>query len=164
MYSCSPFHVRFGKLQVLRAGEKRVRHSCLPRRPLRQHAQFLSIFHDTQVTLTLPDNLPSENEHRAPVWMKVGEAGEAFFVVETDAEVPEELQTSPVMSATQVSLGISDCADADFDIRLNVVRVVVGIAAYITNHRNRRFKGRSWGQCYATAFRTGRTGQYAWRT
>jgi phosphatidate phosphatase PAH1 len=35
--------------------------------------------------------------------MKVGEAGEAFFVVETDAEVPEELQTSPVMSATQVS-------------------------------------------------------------
>jgi hypothetical protein len=148
VYSCSPFHVRFGKLQVLRAGEKRVRHSCLPRRPLRQHA----------------DNLPSENGHRAPVWMKVGEAGEAFFVVETDAEVPEELQTSPVMSATQVSLGISDCADADFDIRLNVVRVVVGIAAYITNHRNRRFKGRSWGQCYATAFRTGRTGQYAWRT
>lgn len=24
-FSCSPFHVRFGKLQVLRAGEKRVR-------------------------------------------------------------------------------------------------------------------------------------------
>lgn len=24
VYSCSPFHVRFGKLQVLRAGEKRV--------------------------------------------------------------------------------------------------------------------------------------------
>lgn len=35
--------------------------------------------------------------------MKVGEAGEAFFVVETDEEVPEELQTSPVMSATEVS-------------------------------------------------------------
>lgn len=96
--------------------------------------------------------------------MKVGEAGEAFFVVETDAEVPEELQTSPVMLATQVSLGISDCADADDDLRLNVVRVVVGIAAYITNHRNRRFKGRSWGQCYATAIRTGRAGQHAWRT
>lgn len=24
VYSCSPFHVRFGKLRVLRAGEKRV--------------------------------------------------------------------------------------------------------------------------------------------
>jgi phosphatidate phosphatase LPIN len=35
--------------------------------------------------------------------MKVGEAGEAFFVVETDEEVPEELQTSPVISATEVS-------------------------------------------------------------
>jgi phosphatidate phosphatase LPIN len=35
--------------------------------------------------------------------MKVGEAGEAFFVVETDAEVPEELQTSPVMLAASVS-------------------------------------------------------------
>jgi len=31
--------------------------------------------------------------------MKVGEAGEAFFVVETSAEVPEELQTSPVIAA-----------------------------------------------------------------
>lgn len=35
--------------------------------------------------------------------MKVGEAGEAFFVVETDEEVPEELQTSPVISATEPS-------------------------------------------------------------
>ncbi|KAJ9124017.1 hypothetical protein QFC22_000809 [Naganishia vaughanmartiniae] len=74
-YSCSPFHVRFGKLQVLRAGEKKVQ-------------------------LQLPDNLPEPFE--APFWMKVGEAGEAFFVVETDQEVPEELQTSPVMSATEV--------------------------------------------------------------
>lgn len=39
--------------------------------------------------------------------MKVGEAGEAFFVVETDEEVPEELQTSPVMSATDVSSPVS---------------------------------------------------------
>jgi phosphatidate phosphatase PAH1 len=35
--------------------------------------------------------------------MKVGEAGEAFFVVETENEVPEELQTSPVISAADVS-------------------------------------------------------------
>lgn len=66
--------------------------------------------------------------------MKVGEAGEAFFVVETDAEVPEELQTSPVMSATQVSLGIRDCTDLGHDLRLNAIRFVIGIPAYITNH------------------------------
>jgi len=28
--------------------------------------------------------------------MKVGEAGEAFFIFETEKEVPEELQTSPL--------------------------------------------------------------------
>lgn len=33
--------------------------------------------------------------------MKVGEAGEAFFVFETEHDVPEEFQTSPIMSATQ---------------------------------------------------------------
>lgn len=49
----------------------------------------------------MPDNFPEP--HEAPFWMKVGEAGEAFFVVETDEEVPEELQTSPVISATEVS-------------------------------------------------------------
>lgn len=30
--------------------------------------------------------------------MKVGETGEAFFVFETDKDVPEELQTSPLAS------------------------------------------------------------------
>lgn len=54
-----------------------------------------------QVMLQLPDNFPEP--HEAPFWMKVGEAGEAFFVVETDEEVPEELQTSPVISATELS-------------------------------------------------------------
>ncbi|KAK8850639.1 hypothetical protein IAR55_004558 [Kwoniella newhampshirensis] len=66
--SSSPFHVRFGKLQVLRAAEKRV-------------------------TIRLPNNLPPP--HIAPFGMKVGETGEAFFVVETDEEVPEDLLTSP---------------------------------------------------------------------
>ncbi|RXK41028.1 hypothetical protein M231_01659 [Tremella mesenterica] len=68
--SSSPFHVRFGKLQVLRAGEKRV-------------------------TITLPDNLPAP--HVAPFSMKVGDTGEAFFVLETEEEVPPELITSPVV-------------------------------------------------------------------
>lgn len=31
--------------------------------------------------------------------MKVGEAGEAYFVFETSHEVPEEFQTSPILQA-----------------------------------------------------------------
>ncbi|KAM3586148.1 lipin Ned1 [Umbelopsis sp. WA50703] len=39
------------------------------------------------------------NGEAVPFAMKVGDAGEAFFVFETDLEVPEEFQTSPLMSA-----------------------------------------------------------------
>lgn len=35
--------------------------------------------------------------------MKIGEAGEAFFVFETDEDVPEDLMTSPILQATSVS-------------------------------------------------------------
>ncbi|KAF7725230.1 hypothetical protein EC973_000318 [Apophysomyces ossiformis] len=63
----SPFHVRFGKLSVLRPQEKKV---------------------EIRV-----------NGELAPYPMKVGEAGEAFFVFETDHDVPEEFQTSPLMTA-----------------------------------------------------------------
>jgi phosphatidate phosphatase LPIN len=48
----------------------------------------------------MPNNLPEP--HTAPFWMKVGDAGEAFFVLETDQEVPEEMMTSPVISAADV--------------------------------------------------------------
>ncbi|CDH49213.1 lns2-domain-containing protein [Lichtheimia corymbifera JMRC:FSU:9682] len=41
------------------------------------------------------------NEEVMPYVMKVGEAGEAFFVFETEHEVPEEFQTSPIMSAIE---------------------------------------------------------------
>ena len=35
--------------------------------------------------------------------MKVGETGEAFFVLETTDDVPEDLMTSPVVMPTEVS-------------------------------------------------------------
>ncbi|KAF1807430.1 Lipin/Ned1/Smp2-domain-containing protein [Mucor lusitanicus] len=41
----------------------------------------------------------SVNGDKVPYLMKVGEAGEAFFVFETDHEVPEEFQTSPILQA-----------------------------------------------------------------
>ncbi|TIA92380.1 hypothetical protein E3P99_00680 [Wallemia hederae] len=66
--ACTPFHVRFGKLSVLRAAEKKV-------------------------TLHLNDS-----ETPLEYSMKVGDAGEAFFVFETDIDVPEDLQTSPIIS------------------------------------------------------------------
>ncbi|KAG0345849.1 hypothetical protein BG004_002940 [Podila humilis] len=62
--ACSPFHVRFGKLSVLRPQEKVVE--------VRVNGQVI------------------------PFAMKVGDAGEAFFVLETDDYVPDEFATSPI--------------------------------------------------------------------
>lgn len=42
--------------------------------------------------------------------MKIGEAGEAFFVFETDEDVPDSLVTSPVLAATQPGESNSDHA------------------------------------------------------
>ncbi|KAF8639669.1 hypothetical protein AX17_000933 [Amanita inopinata Kibby_2008] len=66
--ACSPFHVRFGKWQVLRPSDKRVNVSV--------------------------------NGHPIPYNMKIGGAGEAFFVIETDEDVPEDLITSPILQPT----------------------------------------------------------------
>ncbi|KAI8340548.1 Lipin/Ned1/Smp2-domain-containing protein [Chlamydoabsidia padenii] len=66
-FSCSPFHVRFGKLSVLRPQEKKV--------------------------------VIKVNDDIVPYVMKVGDAGEAFFIFETDHDVPEEYQTSPLLDA-----------------------------------------------------------------
>ncbi|KAI9190483.1 lipin Ned1 [Blastocladiella emersonii ATCC 22665] len=66
--AASPFHVRFGKLQLLRPHEKVV---------------------EVRV-----------NDKVVDVQMKVGEHGEAFFVVETDDPVPTDLATSPIASAS----------------------------------------------------------------
>ncbi|EJD53633.1 LNS2-domain-containing protein [Auricularia subglabra TFB-10046 SS5] len=67
--ACSPFHVRFGKWQVLRPS-------------------------DRMVTVQL-------NGKPIPFSMKIGDAGEAFWVFETDDDVPEELMTSPVLEPTK---------------------------------------------------------------
>ncbi|KAJ2770763.1 lipin Ned1, partial [Coemansia nantahalensis] len=64
--SCSPFHVRFGKLQLLRPSDKAV-----------------------QVIV---------NGRPAEFYMKVGDSGEGFFVLETVADVPAQFATSPVAS------------------------------------------------------------------
>ena len=51
------------------------------------------------------------NGNAVPFNMKIGEAGEAFFVFETDSDVPEDLLTSPLLEPTEpvstdpVSLG-----------------------------------------------------------
>jgi len=64
--ACSPFHVRFGKYQILRPSDKKV---------------------EFRVNGELQDYA-----------MKLGEGGEAFFVFETSASIPAELQTSPLAS------------------------------------------------------------------
>jgi phosphatidate phosphatase LPIN len=64
--ACSPFHVRFGKYQILRPSDKKV---------------------EFRVNGELQDYS-----------MKLGEGGEAFFVFETSAAIPAEMQTSPIAS------------------------------------------------------------------
>lgn len=79
-YHSSPFHVRFGKLGVLRSREKVV---------------------DIEV-----------NGEATDLQMKLGEAGEAFFVQEIESEeedIPEYLATSPLPSSMQLmEMGIQD--------------------------------------------------------
>ncbi|KAF2839356.1 LNS2-domain-containing protein [Patellaria atrata CBS 101060] len=64
--ACSPFHVRFGKISLLRPYDKKVEFTV--------------------------------NDVKQDFPMKLGEGGEAFFVFETSASIPEDLQTSPLVS------------------------------------------------------------------
>lgn len=41
------------------------------------------------------------NDTDAPYQMKVGDTGEAFFVFETDQDVPADMQTSPITAPVQ---------------------------------------------------------------
>lgn len=74
--ACSPFHVRFGKWQVLRPVDKKVT-VCV-------------------------------NGQEIPFSMKIGDAGEAFFVFETNDDVPEDLITSPIISAMKLGHSSGD--------------------------------------------------------
>lgn len=89
-YVCSPFHVRFGKLGVLRSREKIVS---------RKHLQILVkilTFQLKQVDIEI-------NGEPVDIHMKLGESGEAFFVEECsegDLEVlPHHMATSPIPSS-----------------------------------------------------------------
>jgi len=71
-YRCSPFHVRFGKIHLLKSREKIV-----------------------QVTV---------NDKEMSLSMKLGSAGEAFFVREAELEEDDEdLLTSPITSSPSLS-------------------------------------------------------------
>lgn len=68
-YSCSPFHVRFGKFSLLRPSDKKVEFTV--------------------------------NGVKQEYSMKLGEGGEAFFVFETTDNIPQSMQTSPIVSPAQ---------------------------------------------------------------
>jgi phosphatidate phosphatase LPIN len=51
------------------------------------------------------------NGRTIPFNMKIGDAGEAFFVLETDAEVPDDLLTSPVLEATRPGAKVEHASD-----------------------------------------------------
>lgn len=79
---CSPFHVRFGKWQVLRPGDKKV---CVAGSATNQMLMVLQVH-------------VSVNGKSIPFKMKIGEAGEAFFIFETEDDIPSDLITSPLLS------------------------------------------------------------------
>ncbi|KAF9198630.1 hypothetical protein BGZ49_000478 [Haplosporangium sp. Z 27] len=89
--ACSPFHVRFGKLSILRPQDKVV-----------------------EVTI---------NGRVVDFPMKVGDAGEAFFVFETEQEVPEEFATSPlagpIEGKTEEDIDFLDLAQGSRDNKSN---------------------------------------------
>ncbi|CBQ73864.1 related to SMP2 protein, involved in plasmid maintenance, respiration and cell proliferation [Sporisorium reilianum SRZ2] len=93
----TPFHVRFGKMSVLRPGERKV-------------------------TLHL-----NNSTDPLPFAMKVSDSGEAFFVLEIDDEdernnIPDDLVTSPILSAASSPItspedgGDADAPDASAEV------------------------------------------------
>ncbi len=82
----TPFHVRFGKMSVLRPGERKV-------------------------TLHL-----NNSTDPLPFAMKVSDSGEAFFVMEIDEDddhIPADLVTSPILSAAASPITSPEAANND---------------------------------------------------
>lgn len=46
------------------------------------------------------------NDKSVPIMMKIGEAGEAFFVNETTDDVPKEYQTSPLLNPMDSTVNV----------------------------------------------------------
>ncbi|KAJ6264521.1 Lipin-3 [Drechslerella dactyloides] len=97
--ACSPFHVRFGKFSLLRPLEKKA-------------SQLIPAF-----PLKCPESPPLTNVefrvngHHTNFPMKLGEGGEAFFVFETSSDIPEDLQTSPLVSPAASPRPMSPVSD-----------------------------------------------------
>lgn len=84
--ACSPFHVRFGKFRILKPSQKKVE----------------VIVNDKST------NIP----------MKLGNSGEAYFVFETSSninDIPNELLSSPVLSAVSSPEQSPNASTADLD-------------------------------------------------
>lgn len=100
-FLCSPFHVRFGKLGVLRSREKVVS----SREKSRYWKDFLLILHLFFVFVKVDIEI---NGVPVDIQMKLGDSGEAFFVEECleddDDELPANLATSPIPKSFLQSL------------------------------------------------------------
>jgi phosphatidate phosphatase LPIN len=97
-FVCSPFHVRFGKLGVLRSREKIVSGASEGQR------EFPSFLVLSQVDIEI-------NGEPVDIHMKLGESGEAFFVEEcTEGELevlPHHMATSPIPSSEMTNFADS---------------------------------------------------------
>eukprot|EP00071_Canis_lupus_P031278 XP_022264835.1 phosphatidate phosphatase LPIN3 isoform X6 [Canis lupus familiaris] len=96
-FCCSPFHVRFGKLGVLRSREKVV--SAAQPGPLRWALKAQAVTAVPGGDQDLPQVDMEINGEPVDLHMKLGDSGEAFFVQELESDdehVPPRLCTSPI--------------------------------------------------------------------
>jgi hypothetical protein len=91
----TPFHVRFGKLQLLKSREKVVEIEVSPL----DEVEAVAVAKQLERSSTASTGPPppqsletSRGTYRAPLTMLLGSAGEAFFVEETSSESTVELE------------------------------------------------------------------------
>ena len=81
------------------------------------------------------------NGRPIPFNMKIGEAGEAFFVFETDEDVPADLITSPILEATNPSAPKTATSDAQLEQKQHAGRF--GVQTNDTSPGDANLKGTS---------------------